>query len=170
VSLVLDDAIAALGPVRAEFDPVGTAAGIPLHVTLLFPFAPPDTVDDAVLAGLARFFAARAPFAFTLARVAEFPGVLYAVPEPGEALETCMRDLWAEFPDWPPYGGEFTEPVPHATLGKVPPDGDQAALRRRLDRRVEGLLPIPVSVAEASLLEEVEPDRWRETRRFPLGG
>jgi 2'-5' RNA ligase len=166
VSLVLDDAIPALQPVRAEFDPAGTAALVPLHVTLLFPFVPRAALDQAVLHRLTVFCAARPPFAFALARVAEFPGVLYAAPEPAEPIRACMRELWAEFPDYPPYGGEFTEPVPHATLGRIPEGVDQQVVRRRLEDRVRGLLPIPVAVPAASLLEEVEPDRWREARRF----
>jgi 2'-5' RNA ligase len=156
--------------VRAEFDPAGTAAQVPLHVTLLFPFVPSDALDDSVLDRLTRFCAARPPFEFALTRVDEFPGVLYAVPEPAEPLRACMRALWAEFPDCPPYGGEFTEPVPHATLGRVPEGADQDAERRRLEDRVRGLLPIPVAVPAASLLEEVEPDRWREVRRFAFAG
>jgi hypothetical protein len=40
VVIVLDDARPQLEPVRAEFHAGEVAMGIPLHVTLLYPFAP----------------------------------------------------------------------------------------------------------------------------------
>jgi len=163
--LILDDARAVLEPVRAEFYPEGVAAGIPLHLTLLFPFVPIEAVDEEQLAG---FFAGYAPLAFSLTRLAEFPGVVYAVPDPDSALLACMRDLWALFPDTPPYEGEFAEVVPHATLAEVPAGDDQERIAAEIRSRLAGQLPIECRVDDASLLEEYEPERWREARRFPF--
>jgi hypothetical protein len=66
------------------------------------------------------FFAARPPLAFDLVRVAEFPGVVaYLVPEPDVELRALLRALWAQYPDYPPYGEPGGDPPPHATLGRL---------------------------------------------------
>jgi 2'-5' RNA ligase len=156
--------------VRAQLDPDAVAAGIPLHVTLLFPFVPPETLEDDVLWSLEEFFAARAALKLSLVELGEFPGVVYAVPEPGADLKGWVADLLERFPEYPPYGGEFADVVPHATLGTWErPDrrDDVMASARELTRR---MFPLACDVRDVALLEEYGPDQWRERRRFPLGG
>jgi hypothetical protein len=58
-----------LEALRTRFDPRGTAMGIPLHITLLFPFGREED-------GVADFFAGWSPLRFSLTRVEEFPKVL----------------------------------------------------------------------------------------------
>ena len=152
-----------LAEIRARFDPVGTAAGIPLHITLLLPFGR----DEEGIEGL---FAGWAPLVFSLTRVEEFPGVLWLAPEPDAELRARILELYARFPEWPPYGGEFPEPVPHATVGKVPDGAAQADVAGAVRAAAEPLLPVPFELREATLLLETEPDRWREGRRFPFRG
>jgi 2'-5' RNA ligase len=169
VAIVLDDARAQLEPVRAELDPDAVAAGIPLHVTLLFPFVPREAVDGNVVRALEEFFAARGPFTLTLVGIEEFPGVAYAVPKPGAELRESIASLCERFPDCPPYGGEFAEVVPHATLGTWEDSrrqDDQVARARELTR---GMFPLSCRIQDVALLEEHGRDRWRELRRFPLG-
>lgn len=150
-----------LAELRARFDPVGTAAGIPLHITLLIPFGADED-------GVEELFANWAPLGFSLARVEEFPGVLWLAPEPDGELRSRILEVHARFPHWPPYGGEFPEPIPHATVGKVPDGVRQADAAAAVRAAAEPLLPVEVEVREAALLEEVAPDRWREARRFPF--
>ena len=154
-----------LEEVRARFDPVGTAAGIPLHVTLLFPFHAPEAVDEAALEAL---FAGWSPLRFALARVEEFPGVLWLAPEPDREVRARMSEVYARFPETPPYGGGFPEPIPHATVGQVAIGGSQEELSAAVRAAAEPHLPAEFELGEASLLVEVAPDRWREARRFPL--
>jgi hypothetical protein len=78
-----------------------------------------------------------------------------------------MRQLFARFPQWPPYGGIHEDVIPHATLGE---EIDAAAVRDEIERRVGPHLPHPCQARDVSLLEEIAPDRWRERERFPLGG
>jgi 2'-5' RNA ligase len=113
------------------------------------------------------FFAERAPFAFALTRIASWPEVIYAVPEPDDELVACMRALHARFPEWPPYGGSYEEIVPHATLGY---EVDAEVARAEIERRLRPHLPHRCQARDVSLLEEYEPGRWRERERFPLGG
>jgi 2'-5' RNA ligase len=145
------------------------AAGIPLHVTLLFPFVPRDRLDENVFLALHELFAPRAPFTLTLVGIDEFPGVAYAVPEPGAELKEWIARLCERFPDFPPYEGEFEEVVPHATLGTCEDPRRQEELVARARELTRGMLPLPCRIHDVALLEEHAPDRWRELRRFPLG-
>jgi 2'-5' RNA ligase len=117
LAIVLDAARTKLEPVRAELDPDAVAAGIPLHVTLLFPFVPREDLGEGVLRSLERFFDVRAPFTLTLVELGTFPDAVYAVPEPWDQLRRWIVSLSERFPEYPPYGGEFVDVVPHATLG-----------------------------------------------------
>jgi len=163
--IVLEDA-EPFDEVRREFAVETFELGIPFHVTLLYPFAPHDQLTDAVREAARSFFAAREPFDLELTRLAQWPVVVYAVPEPGRLLREWMQALFALFPQWPPYGGEHAEVVPHATLGE---DVDASQVFPEIERRLGGLLPVRYRIETASLLEEFAPDRWREGERFPLG-
>jgi 2'-5' RNA ligase len=146
--------------VRRELMPAEVAAGIPFHVTVLYPFG--ELADDA-----RAFFTVRRPFEFSLTRIAAWPRVVYAAPEPDNELRALMRDVCARFPDWPAYGGVHGEVVPHATLGE---DVDGRAVRGELERRLAPHLPHRCQARDVSLLEEFAPGRWRERERFVLGG
>jgi 2'-5' RNA ligase len=159
--LLLDDS--RLAALRARFDPVGTAAGIPLHITLLIPFG----ADEE---GVEELFAGWSPLRFSLTRVEEFRGVLWLAPEPDDELRARILELYARFPQWPPYGGDFPEPRPHATVGKVPDGVPQADVAAAVRGAAEPLLPVEFEVREAALLAESIPDRWHEVRRFPFEG
>ena len=155
-ALVLLLPVPRLEALRAHFDPQGTAAGIPLHITLLFPFGARET-------GLDGFFARWSPLRFSLTRVEQFPGVVWLAPEPDDELRKRILELYARYPQHPPYGGEFPESIPHATVGK----GDVAEAVRA---QAGPLLPVEFEVGAATLLGEVAPDRWRTGRSFPFEG
>jgi 2'-5' RNA ligase len=142
------------------------SAGVPPHVTLLSPFAPAGEIDDALLAEVARVLEGFAPFDLRFERTARFPGVLYLVPDPDAPLRALTDALVARFPEYPPYEGAFgTDLVPHLTVAQ----GDDAVLDAAA-HDVERALPVAFHVAEALLLEPVEPDRWRSRARFPFRG
>ena len=153
--------------VRREFAAETVARGIPFHVTLLYPFAPALELTEALLADVRSFFAARAPFDFQLMRIATWPRVVYAVPEPDLELRACMQALQSRFPAWPPYGGAFADVVPHATLGE---ETDAPRVHAEVERRVAPYLPRRYRADAATLLEEVAPDEWVERERFPFRG
>ena len=169
ISLVLDEAAPELAAARAELDPAG-AARVPLHITVLYPFVPRDQLTPELFEALRAFFGARRPLSFVLDRLELFPGeVVYAAPNPSDELSALIRDVATRFPDTPPYGGGFDEPIPHATLARL--DGDDGeAVVEATRTRVEPLLPIPCTLGAISLLEELTPDRWRELERLPLAG
>lgn len=169
VSIILRDALAQLEPHHCELHPVHAAAGIPLHITLLFPFVPRSDLTEGHERRLADLFRNEYPFEFELASVECFPSVIYAVPSPDARLRQLMRAVWQEFPETPPYGGAFSDPPPHATIALVKEGEsvDQAA--RRVASQLSHLWPVHCSVTDVSLMEEYETGHWREARSFALG-
>jgi hypothetical protein len=165
ISILLDDAAPEVAAARYALDP-GARQRVPLHITLLYPFVHLRDVTAEFLASLRSFFAAWPRPAFELARVELFPGVVsYAAPAPDGALVAMTSELWAAYPETPPYDGLFSEPIPHATLAHLDVAGIEA-----VRARVEPLLPVRCSPTHASLLREFEPDRWRELHALPFAG
>ena len=152
--------------IRREFAPWSNVRGIPFHITLLHPFARREELTEALLVDLRSFFAVRKPFEFELTRVAMWPRDVYAVPEPDGELRDCMQALFALFPQWQPYDGIHPDVVPHATLAE---DLDAESVYAEIERRAAPYLPRLCQARDVTLLEEFEPDCWRERERFPLG-
>jgi len=167
IVIVLDEAAPELMAVRAELDP-SAAAGVPLHLTLLHPFVERSALGPEDVRRLEEFFTGRSPLAFTLARVEAFSGeVVYVAPEPDAPLIELIRELAGRYPETPPYGGEVSEPVPHATIARLG-GADDGATIAAVRARVEPLLPIDCAVSRAHLLEELEPDRWGVLQPLPF--
>ena len=159
VVVAVPEAAPVVDPWRERTLPENSSIGIPAHVTLLTPFAPPDQVDERALQEL---FAEWEPFAFRLARTARFPEILYLEPEPSEPFVRLTEALVARFPGYPPYEGEFDTIVPHLTVAA----GDEAVLAEA-EAAVQPSLPITAEAREAVLLVEVVPlARWETRARF----
>jgi hypothetical protein len=169
LTLLLADQNPPLAAAHDELYPERVPEGIPLSLTLLYPFAAPSEVGRH-REEVRSFFASHPPFDFELARLAQWEesGAVYAVPEPERTLRDLMRALWRLFPQFPPYGEPGGDPPPHASLTYTGGD-DRAATRARVERRLEGLLPAPFHISEVALLEEEAPDLWRLRETFRLG-
>lgn len=95
----------AVGGYRAELDS-SAAWGVPAHVTVLYPFLPPERIDDAVLGELRGILAGTPGFTVTFRRVDWFGDtVLWLAPEPDRPFRDLTAALWQRFPESPPYGG-----------------------------------------------------------------
>jgi 2'-5' RNA ligase superfamily len=170
VTLVLADQAPELAAAHDELYPERVPEGIPLTITLLYPFIPAPSLREADLAALRSFFASRRPFSFEIARVAQWERsrAVYGVPEPDDELRALMRALWARYPQYPPYGEPGGDPPPHASLTLDGGD-DPDTLRARVEQRLAPLLPARFTIREATLQEEYEPDRLRVRETFRLG-
>jgi hypothetical protein len=119
---------------------------------------------------LRSFFASYKPFELVLERLEQWDegGAVYAAPSPEEPLRGMMRALWRLFPQFPPYRREGLDPPPHASLTETG-GHDRDVTRRRVEQRLEELLPARIPIDEVALMEEFEPDRWRVRETFRLG-
>jgi 2'-5' RNA ligase superfamily len=87
------------------------------HVTLLSPFAAKEELTDGLLGELELFFADCLPWSFRLGEVARFPGgTTYLSPEPVAPFRSLTHELHRHFPEYPPYGGQFDDVVPHLSV------------------------------------------------------
>jgi 2'-5' RNA ligase len=137
--------------------------GIPPHVTLLHPFLPAEIVESA-LEGLEALFAAAPTFDVTFRELRRWPEMAYLAPDPPEPLSRLTEAIVEGWPDYPPYEGIHEIVIPHLTVAC----GDEGVLAE-VDADVMPRLPVGAHVAEAVLLEELEPDaRWGERARFSL--
>lgn len=155
-------------PFRDRYDP-SSAAGMPAHITLLYPFKPPDQVDEIVLDDLRDCFARFAPIAFALGSIRRFPAeVLYLAPEPDEPFRQLTLAIWDRYPETPPYGGKWPDIVPHVSVAAL---GDEQQLDRINEEFAEacrGKLPLRATAAEAALMD-IRSGRWQVRAVFGLG-
>ncbi|HET8559843.1 MAG TPA: 2'-5' RNA ligase family protein [Marmoricola sp.] len=137
--------------------------GSAAHITLLAPFMPVEKIDHGVLSELTDFFSEVTAFGFELTAVTQFPGgTVYLTPEPPDVFRRLTLGLHRLFPEFPPYGGEFDDVVPHLSV-PMPPDEDAARLRTTLRRR----LPIHAHATEARLVHIT--DRMHTLGQFRFG-
>jgi hypothetical protein len=138
------------------------AAGMPAHVTLLYPLPPVAELDAEIVREVA---AATEPFRFEFHRVREWPdGVEYLGPEPGEPFARLTGLLMQRFPEHPPYGGIHDEVVPHLTVVHT----DDHRARADAVASVAGQLPLYCEATEIWLMHEVN-GRWQRHTPFALG-
>jgi len=139
--------------------------GVPAHITLLYPFAPTERVDEQLLGELGELFAAHRAFEFALPRVARFPEVAWLAPEPDQPFRALIASIAARFPDYPPYEGVHDEVIPHLTVA----EGD-VELQDRVEAALSRHLPIAARADDVAFLHEGDDGLWREAHRFPLSG
>jgi hypothetical protein len=141
------------------------SCGVPPHVTILSPFAPPDSITETLLEDLDTLVGAHRSFAFELATTARFPEVLYLAPSPAAPFIDLTQAVARMYSDFPPYGGAFDSIVPHLTAAEGAEDTLAVA-----EAEIAPALPITCTASEVLLIEEVEPDSacWRTRAVLPL--
>jgi 2'-5' RNA ligase len=157
----------AVAPWRERLDP-SAVHGVPAHVTVLYPFAPPGEISDDVVHALSALFAGAAPFAFVLDRVEWFgDDVVYLHPSPSAPFVALTEAVHARFPEYAPYGGAYDTITPHLTIG----DRGSPAELRRAAAAVDPALPITALASDVWLMAGSSTrGAWRVRARFPLGG
>lgn len=163
--------VAAAEPVvgrhRAELD-ANASLGIPAHITILAPFLPADRLGAPERDRLLRVFAAVAPFDFRLHRTDWFgTTVLWLAPQDPAPFAGLTERVFAAFPDYPPFGGQFDEVIPHLTIGLQRPVDEL----RRAEQEIVPMLPVTARASAVTLMAESSPGgRWERIAAFALGG
>ncbi|HYI21334.1 MAG TPA: 2'-5' RNA ligase family protein [Candidatus Limnocylindrales bacterium] len=153
-----------VGRLRDRMDP-SAAQGVPAHVTLLYPFKPPEALKDDVRRAVEQIVAAEPAFPFRLTAVGRWPNVVYLEPDPAEPFRRLTLALAAAFPDFPPYEGAHANVVPHLTIAQDVPEDYLAAAQHALP----GMLPIRDFAREAWLIGHTPEQPWHTLWRLPLG-
>lgn len=165
VLLCVPEADELVGPWRDKGDP-SASAGVPAHVTLLYPFLDSALVDAGVLAELEWFFSGVDAFAVRFDDVGAFPesGVVYLDPDSRE-LDQLAAAFARRWPETPPYGGAVDAPHAHLTVVHT----SDAALRAEAGDAVRPGLPLTATAAQAALWICDEDGHWSESHVFAFG-
>ncbi|MGW5126592.1 2'-5' RNA ligase family protein [Streptomyces sp. NPDC004069] len=149
---------------RERFDP-SAQAGVPAHVTVLFPFLDESRIDARVCSALADMLGSHHAFDLRFESCGRFPGVLYLAPEPGTQLRRLTEVIADRWPEAPPYGGQFAEIVPHLTVA----DGQDDAVLDEIEADLLGRLPFTSHVSSVDLMVH-DGAKWHEHASFALLG
>ncbi len=157
---------ATVGRWRSQLDP-SAGWGVLAHVTVLYPFLPPDRIDEAVLAALGEVVGSVPAFDVEFTQVQWFGDtVVWLAPEPADPFRALTAAVAQRFPEAPPYGGEHGEVLPHLTVGNGAPLG----LLREAAREVAAHLPIRMAVRHVQVLQgTAAPNSWTTVADLPLG-
>jgi 2'-5' RNA ligase len=153
----------ALERLRQRWDRAASA-GVPAHVTVLYPFVPPADLDPGVRRTLATIAAAHEPFEVRFVRVGRFPTVVYLAPEPAGPFDRLTGAIHGSFPDFPPYDGAFDVVIPHLTITE-----SASAPLDAVEREAAESLPFERRVTHLEVLVEDAAGRWRPRWRLRLG-
>ena len=142
--------------------------GVPAHVTVLYPFLPPERITAAVVDGLGEVLTATGAFECVFSRVAWFGrDVVWLAPDPAGPFRALTERVWRRFPECPPYGGAHPEVVPHLTIGSTR-RADPAALERAA-AEVGAMLPIAAGIDRVRLIAgSSSPGSWHTVAEFAV--
>lgn len=152
---------------RAHLDPAARW-GVPVHVTVLYPFVDPKDVDDRLLARLADAVQTVPAFDVSFHEVGWFGhDVLWLAPQPAQPFRDLTAAVVTAFPDHPPYAGAFDGSTPHLTIGERRLGGLDAL--QRAGAEVAAALPIHARVERVQLFVGTDaPDAWSIAHELPL--
>jgi hypothetical protein len=157
-----------VGRLRARLDR-SASCGVPAHVTVLYPFVPPQQITAAVMEMAAAAVKSVPGFGCRFAGTDWFgEDVLWLAPEPAGPFRALTAAVHAAFPQYPPFDGAFADVIPHLTVGDRPEGGISAL--RAAQAQVLPMLPVPTHVSCAWLMTGTRaPASWQRLAAFPLG-
>ena len=157
-----------VGQLRARLDRAASR-GIPAHVTVLYPFVPPEQITAAVLGKAAAAVASVQGFDCEFAATGWFGDqVVWLAPEPAGPFRALTAAVHAAFPQCPPFGGAFAEVIPHVTVGDHPEGG--LGVLRAAEAEVLAALPVRTHVSRAWLMTgTLAAGSWQLRATFPPG-
>jgi 2'-5' RNA ligase len=167
LAILVPEAERLVAPCRQKYDP-SAMTGMSAHITLIYPFLPPDEIDPLVLGKVADCCARFAAFDFNLTAIRRFDGgVVYVAPAPDEPFRRLTLAIWEGWPQTPPYGGRYSEIVPHLTVAQV---GDEQLCDRieiKFAQAARRQLPIKARATKVALLVK-HGGIWRLHTEFAL--
>lgn len=148
---------------RERLDP-SARAGVPAHVTALFPFLEESRLDPSVHAALEDVLGSHPAFDLRFEKSGRLPDVLYLVPEPATPLIRLTEAIAARWPEAPPYGGRFAEIVPHLTIAQ----GQDEEVLEEIEADLAGRLPFTSRISSVELMVH-DGTNWQARASFALG-
>lgn len=144
--------------------PEAVRAGVPAHVSVLYPFLPAEALDDRVVDALSELFAQQPVMSVEFAECYRRGQFVALRPDPSRGLQELTNAVCARWPGLVPYDGAYGDVEPHLTVALRTAGSRAAAVEHEL---VPQRLPIRSELREAWLL--VFDGRWRLHQRFAFG-
>ena len=141
---------------------------IAAHITLLFPFLPPQQLDEALLAELQHLFRSYPAFSYKLTHVARFPEALYLTPEPAQPFITLIKALMTRYPECRPYDGKYLELIPHLTVAQAEKPTHLDRIEAKVIQFCKSELPLRLQAREVALVVR-QSGLWSQRATFRLG-
>ncbi|MEU6482794.1 2'-5' RNA ligase family protein [Streptomyces sp. NPDC046887] len=154
---------AVVGGQRMRFDEPARA-GLPAHVTVLYPFLPVERIGAGTLDALRALVSRHEGFEVVFGGFGRFPDALWLAPEPAEPLRALTEAISGRWPEAPPYEGRFAEVVPHLTVAS----GQSSEVYAAVEGELGAGLPFAARVEELQLMVS-DGTRWHERAVFRLG-
>jgi 2'-5' RNA ligase len=164
--ILVPEAEALVKAFRDQYDPAA-AAGMPAHVTVLYPFKTLEHIGADVMAVLRSLCSRHPGFRFSLGALQRFPTVLSLAPHPATPFKTLTRVVADRYPETPPYGGAFADILPHLTIAHVNDAHRLDQISDEFHRAARGKLPIH-GYAEQVWLMAQQGGRWSPQCAFAL--
>lgn len=149
-------------PWRRRFDPAASA-GVPAHITVLYPFLHQSRIDADLLSTLERTLSGHPALDVQFQSCGRFPGLLYLTPRPAEPLNAMTQAIVRQWPEAPPYGGKYPEIVPHVTIA----NGQPPTVLDQIEADLTPQLPIKTRATCVNLVVS-DGDQWHDHTGFPL--
>jgi 2'-5' RNA ligase superfamily len=155
-------------PLREKLDPAAVR-GVPAHVTVLFPFVPPDELGVDTYSEVESVLQTMQPFDCVFRTTRWFrDDVLWLAPEPNTGFHALTAALCEAFPRYLPYRGAHPTPIPHLTVGDRS-GGASVDELLAAEREVLPRLPIVARVDAVHLMVGSDrPRSWHVAREFGL--
>ena len=161
------EAEALVGRFRSAYDP-GASKGMPAHITINYPFIPGVLLSADTIDRLTKVYASIQPFPFSLSHIARFPNVLYLAPSPSAPFEQLTILTAHEFPESPPYGGQYDSVTPHLTVADSKDGELPASVEREFSEMATEYLPLKAHADSVWLMDD-STGRWEKRMSFSLG-
>ncbi|MDC2954302.1 2'-5' RNA ligase family protein [Streptomyces gilvifuscus] len=146
---------------RERYDPAARA-GVPAHVTVLFPFLHASLVGHGTCAVLDEIFGRHRSFEVRFEACGRFPGLLYLAPDPELPFRRLTEAVVDRWPEVPPYGGKY-EAHPHLTVAQ----GQDDAVLDEIETGLRAALPFTARVPTVDLVV-FSGTEWQHRASFAL--
>ncbi|MGW2724439.1 2'-5' RNA ligase family protein [Streptomyces sp. NPDC001492] len=140
------EAEAVVRPWRDRFDHAARA-GVPAHITVVFPFLPASLVGAGTCAALDEIVGRHRSFEVRFEKPGRFPGVVHLEPTPDAPFRRLTEAVVERWPEAPPYGGKY-EPHPHLTVAQ----GQDEAVLDEIEAGLRAALPFTARVPTVDLV------------------
>jgi 2'-5' RNA ligase len=152
-----------VGPHRLRHD-APAAAGLPAHITVLYPYLSASRLTPGTLSALRDLMAAHRPVDLTFTAFGRFPDALWLSPVPAAPLCALTAAIAARWPEAPPHEGRFPDVIPHLTVAS----GRPAHVYDAVEAALAPALPLTARIGSVHLMVS-DGATWHDHTEFVLG-